>query len=136
MKHIIKAILIITALLTGIHTVYAGADIQDGLWEITSKMEMPGMPMEMPPVTFTQCMNSQESVPHDAKQNPDCKIKNTKVEGDTVSWDMQCSGRSGNMKSSGKITYKGSTFKGSVNAVADGMEMTQTMSGRRIGDCR
>lgn len=136
MRYIITAIFIVITLLFGIQSIYAGSDMREGLWEITSKMEIPGMPMEMPAAKFTQCINNQDNVPYDAEQNPDCQIKNTKVEGDALTWDMQCSGRAGNTHSSGKIIYKGDTFKGSAKVVSGGMEMTQTMSGRRIGDCK
>lgn len=112
-------------------------DMKDGMWEITSKMEMPGMPMEMPPVKFTQCLTSKDSVPQDKKEHSqDCKIKNTDIKGNTVTWEMQCISDGKPVKSIGKVTYKGDSFEGETKTEMEGMKMFQKMSGRRIGNCK
>jgi hypothetical protein len=112
-------------------------DMKDGLWEITSKMEMPGMPMEMPPVKFTQCLTSKDSVPQDKiEQSQDCKIKNTDVKGNTVTWEMHCISDGKPVKNIGKVTYKGDSFEGETKTEMDGMQMFQKMSGRRTGNCK
>jgi len=129
---------IITAFLTLFlfHTASA-MDMKDGLWEITSKMEMPGMPMEMPPVKFTQCLTSKDSVPKDkAEHNQDCKIKNTDMKGNTVTWEVHCISDGKPVKSTGMITYRGDSFNGETKTEMDGMNMLQKMSGRRIGNCK
>lgn len=112
-------------------------DMKDGLWEITTKMEMPGMPMDMPPVKFTQCLTSKDSVPQDkAEHNQDCKVKNTDIKGNTVTWEVHCISDGKPVKSTGKITYKGDSFNGETKTEMDGMNMVQKMSGRRIGNCK
>ena len=131
----IRIFLIITALFLIPQIAAAGSDIKDGLWEMSVKMEMPGMPMEMPPMKFNQCITKQNYVPHQQEQSKDCKITNNRIDGNTVTWDMKCSGR-GAMTGNGRITYKGNTFTGTMKAVTNGMEMTQHMKGRRIGDCK
>lgn len=130
----VKMILMLVGMLFVAGAALAGPDIRYGLWETKVKMEMTGMPMEMPPVTFTQCITEQNSVPQQQDPNQDCQVTNNQIKGSTVSWDMQCSGR-GAMQGSGRITYEGDSFNGSFRAVTGGMEMTQHMSGRRIGDC-
>ena len=40
------------------------AELKEGLWEITSQVEMKGMPQSMPPTTFRQCITKGNPVPH------------------------------------------------------------------------
>ena len=121
-------------------TVFAELNMQDGKWEITTKVEMKGMP-EMQPMKFTQCITRKDAVPQNPDKNQDCKIKNTKISGNTVTWAMQCKSKEGTMDSNGEITYENDTFDGVVNMNMNGpktgkMEMTQHMSGKRIGNCK
>lgn len=127
-----------------VSTVHAEPNMQDGMWEITSKTEIQGLPPgSMPPNmthTMKQCMTKQEAVPREQVKNPNCKMIDTKVDGNTVTWNMQCRNKEGTVDSSGKITYSGTTFSGEsrVNSTGGGqkMNMVQKMSGRRIGDCK
>lgn len=121
-------------------SVFAELNMQDGKWEITTNVEMKGMP-PMPPTKFTQCITRKDAIPQKPENNQDCKVTNTKVSGDTVTWSMQCKSKEGTMDSNGKITYKNDTFDGIVNMNMDGpktgkMQMIQHMSGKRIGNCK
>lgn len=130
--------IIVTAFLTLLFIPPVSAmDMNEGMWEITTKMEVPGMPMQMPAVKHTQCLTGKDNVPHDKDPNrKDCKIKNTDVKGDTVTWEVHCVSNGKPVKSIGKITYKGDTFDGEMKMEMDGMNMTQKMSGRRTGNCK
>jgi hypothetical protein len=116
-------------------------NMEDGMWEMTVKTEMPGMPMEMPPMKFTQCLTKKDLVPQKKERNDDCKMTSMKVDGSTVTWAVQCRTKDGTMDGTGKITYKGSGFDGVMKMSMDNrdrgkMDMTQHMSGHRIGDCK
>jgi hypothetical protein len=118
----------------------AGPNMQEGKWEITSKVEMKGMPMEMPAVKTSVCLNSKDVVPQKPEKNQDCKMISNKIEGSTVTWVMQCRDKNGDtIDSTGRITYKGASFDGAVEMDMSGkhgkQHMSQKMSGRRIGDC-
>ena len=121
---------------------FAEPDMRDGLWEITVKTDMPGMPMQMPAMTHTQCITKKDLIPQKPEKNQDCKIINSKTSGNTVSWTIQCRDKDGTTtESSGKVTYKKDKFDGTidmtVNQPGQGkMKMTQHMSGKRIGECR
>ena len=116
---------------------FSGSLLKEGLWEITSKMEIPGMPVPMPPITFKQCMTNQNPVPNQSQSGQECRTKNVKTKGNTVSWDMICDSQEGEMKRSGKITYKGDRFNGVVMTDIPGQgQMKMTMTGRRIGKCK
>ena len=132
-------IIAVTAvILSAVSISFAGSrpNMQEGLWEITIKMEMPGMPVSMPPMTHTQCITNEDMVPRGSQQSEECKITKTKVDGDTVTWTMECDSPEGKARTTGKITYSGDTFKGTIKMTTQGMKTIQHLSGRRIGNCK
>ena len=131
-----KICLILGMLFIFVSVSFAGSLIKEGLWEITTKMEIPGMPVPMPPITFRQCMTNQNPVPNQSQSGQECRMKNVKTKGNTVSWEMVCDSQQGEIKSSGKITYKGDRFDGVVMMDMPGQgQMKMTMTGQRIGKC-
>ena len=116
-------------------SVFASPDIKEGNWEITVKMEMPGMPMEMPAVQFTQCLSSQNTIPVNKDELKDCKMLSSSTDGNTAKWVMQCSQGGQQITSRGKITYSGDTFNGEAQIQMQGMDITQKMTGRHMGAC-
>ncbi|MBS1212757.1 MAG: hypothetical protein H6R26_1374 [Proteobacteria bacterium] len=123
--------------------VQAGPDMRPGLWEITMQLEMPGMPMAMPPVKQTMCFTQQDvesgakTVPQDSPDNPThCKPENFNMRGNTATWTLKCD----NMAGTGSMTYSGDSYSGSsdISMTMEGetQQMKQTFSGRRLGDCQ
>jgi hypothetical protein len=112
-------------------------NMQEGRWEITTEIEMPGMPMKMPPVTHTQCLTKEDLVPQSSQSGDECKITNIEVSGDTVTWVMQCKGQGGETKGTGEIIYSGTSFKGTIKMimVQSNMQMTSNIKGSRVGNC-
>jgi hypothetical protein len=99
-------------------------------------MEMPGMPMKMPPQTYTHCLTKKDMVPQKEEPNQECKMIKHDVKGDTVTWVIECKTREGTAVSNGRVTYKGTTFEGGIKVKHAGMEMTQNLSGKWIGKCK
>ena len=95
----------------------AAPDMKEGLWEVTvtSKMEMPGMTMPMPPVKYTQCLTKNDFVPQKTEKGEQCEKMNVTINGNTVSWTVKCNSKEGSTKGTGKITYKGNTYEGVMN---------------------
>ena len=112
----------------------SGPNLQEGLWEVISKMEMMGM--KMPAIKHNQCISKNNAVPESSQQGQRCKMINTTVKGDTVKWNMICESSEGKSEMNGEITYHGDTFEGVLRINTQGMEMNQNMSGRRIGKCK
>ncbi|MFW6297138.1 MAG: DUF3617 domain-containing protein [Desulfosalsimonas sp.] len=127
-----------TAVSVPVHA--AGPNIQEGQWEITTELEMPGMPDNMPQKksTHKECLNKDNYVPQ-GQQNSgsggDCEIKDIRTNGDTVSWTLQCDTGQGKMNGEGSITYSGDSLKGTIKMLMQGMEITQHLQGRRVGAC-
>ncbi len=123
---------------------YAEVNMHEGLWEITTKMEMQGMPMQIPSTKHTVCLtkkNMLKSMATSEQGNEEeCKITDTKTSGNTVTWIMKCSDRNA-MEVTGKTIYHGDTFEGTIIMTSDGpaeekIKMTNHISGKRIGECK
>jgi len=143
LKRVALAVTIIGVFLWGTFA-FAGVNMHQGLWEITTEMEMQGMPMKMPARKHTQCLTKENMlktmVPKEQTQEEECKITDTKIRGNTVTWVMKCSGEDA-MEVTGKITYHGDTFEGTITMISndpeeDKMKMINHISGRRIGECK
>jgi hypothetical protein len=65
-----------------------------------------------------------------------CEITDIQVQGDTVTWSITCDSQGGVMTGTGESTYHGDTFEGTSEMHMQGMDITTTMSGKRIGDCQ
>ena len=116
-----------------------GLDLKPGKYEITAKVEMPGMPGGMPPQTTIQCLNEQNPVPDSSTGAQGCKITDMKTKGNTVTYTMECNQQGMKIKSTGEITYKGDSFEGTtqttMGSAAGGMTVKTVIKGKRIGKC-
>jgi len=110
-------------------------NMKEGLWEMTMTMEMPGMPMKMPPQTNTHCLTKKDMVPQKAEPGQECKMIKHEVKGDTVTWLMECKTKEGPVTFDGKVTYKGESFEGVVKMKSGGMDMIQNLKGKWVGKC-
>ena len=130
-----SGLLMVLVLLVCFACAPAGPNMKEGLWEITTKMEMPGMPMQFPPKTNTQCLTQTDLVPQNVEASQNCKVVTQEIKGDTVTWVMECETSEGTAVFNGHVTYKGETFEGVMTMKEGSTEITQTMSGRWIGEC-
>ena len=116
------------------------AQIKDGLWEMTSQIQMQGMPHQMPPATFRQCITKEDPVVKNQDKNHDCKTTRLKISGNTVSYAIDCQTPEGTMSSEGKSTYTGSTMEGEATTRfkmkgQPAMQMKSRIKGKYIGPC-
>ncbi len=119
----------------------AKPNMKPGQWETTVQMEMPGMPMAMPPQTSSSCLTEKDMVPGAAQPGQECKVTKQKLTGDTLEWSVECKDKSGAVSTMvGKGTYKGETFTGTMQmTMSHGgapMQMNAKMTGKRVGDCK
>lgn len=136
MSKVLPGVLVLVCCMLFAATAFGAPNMQDGLWEITTTMEMKGMPAEMmKPMTHTTCLTQKDSFP-EKPQKSDCKMTSSNPQSDTVSWTVTCP----NSVSKGRITYSGTTFEGTTETTAaqDGqkMHMKSRMKGKRIGPCK
>ena len=116
-----------------------GFDLKPGKYEITAKVEMPGMPGVMPPQTMIQCLDKQDPVPTSSADAQGCKMIDMDITGNTVTYTMECNQQGTKIQSKGKITYSGTSFQGSTKTImgpaAGGLTIKTEIKGKRIGSC-
>lgn len=137
MKSLITVLTVVC--LTGLAVPARGLDFQEGRYQITSTVKMPGMPMQPPATTITECLTKQDPVPSESAGSGNCSITDMQTAGNTVTWEMSCDHQGQQMTSRGKMTYHGDRFEGTVDTrmgpQAGNMQMTTTIKGQRLGDC-
>ena len=122
----------------------AAPNMNPGMWEITMKMDMPGMPAGMPPQVVKQCLTQKdaENPQKFAQGGPGserCQVSNYQLKGNTASWDMACKG-SEEMTGSGTMTFGGDSYTGTTRMTMKSggqtHNMTMQYSGKRLGECK
>jgi len=123
----------------------ASPNMREGLWEITTRMEMSGSSgVAMPAQTVRHCVtkndieNPQGTPPGGAGRDGRCKMTDYKLQGNTATWKMACEGQ-GAMTGTGTMTYSGNSYSGSqtmaMNQGGQAINMKMNYSGQRVGDC-
>ena len=111
--------------------------MREGNWEVTTKMNMPGM--DMPPMKNTQCVTAAMlkdpagAIPKGPGQG-DCTMTNFKLSGNTATYTMTC--KTPPMTAEGEMKYAGSdAYTGTMKLNMGGQAMTMVYDAKRIGDC-
>ena len=120
-------------------------NMKEGLWEITTKTEMAGMPGGMKPMVVKQCMTKKDladprrTAPGADQKDQRCQVTDYKTQGNTATWNIACKGE-GAMTGSGSVTHSGTSYTGvsKMKMKHGGQEQTMTMhySGKHIGECK
>lgn len=134
MKKIFTAVLALSATLS-CHATFAAPG---EYWEVTSKMEMPGMPFAMPATTSKVCMSKgQEHDPQKSSGDKSCEMTDVKTVGNKTSWKMRCNRDGEVMTGSGEQTTSANSYDGKMQFTSSNQKssgnMTIAFSGKRIG---
>jgi hypothetical protein len=134
----------VLAVLIGSTAAVAQSPLRAGRWEVTTQMQMPGMPVQMPEMKTTQCVtpeqlkdpaNTVPKAPDGGRTaNQDCKVSDYKVSGSTVTWRMACTTPQP-MTSTGEMVFNGDTYTGMMKMNMPQGEMSMKLAGKRLGDC-
>jgi hypothetical protein len=111
-------------------------NLRPGKYELIMEIDLPQMPMKMPPQKYEQCILSNDLTDLSAKlgslTNNDCKISDLKNTGNTVTLTQTC--KTGTFKS--KVTYSGDSYVGvSTGQDTQGRPVSMKSTAKRIGDC-
>ncbi|MBU0479843.1 MAG: DUF3617 domain-containing protein [Proteobacteria bacterium] len=124
------------ALLVSVVFVPVGSEAgQKGEWEISTTMEIPGMPFAMPATTMRKCLEDK-GVPYGGKDDEKCKVESSKVSGDTVTWKVVCDGPEGQNEITGVSKYTSDTMDTRIQMKNEEGDISMHMTGRRLGPCR
>lgn len=105
-------------------------------WEVTTKMEMVGMPMALPAQTVKVC------IPKGAERDPkytadkNCVVSDVKTSGNKTSWSMRCDQDGQILTGTGEMSGTPDNAQGKMHLVGSGkqaFEMKQTYSNKRLG---
>jgi hypothetical protein len=128
--------------LVGLALAVAGPQVRaqeaDDLYEVTVRMEMVGMPMQLPPTTQRVCVrkggNDADLVPH----RDNCTVSDARRTGNRLTFQMACSGREP-MTGAGDFTMSGGGYDGRIRLKGrmegQDVEMVLAVAGRRVGGC-
>ena len=114
----------------------ASAQGKDDLREVSTKMEMPGMPMAMPAQTIRVCLAKNRKDEDFVPRQDDCRMVESKRVGNKFTYKMECAGNDPTTVD-GAITFGNNVYDGQMRVTMkktkDTMDMT--LSGKRVGDC-
>ena len=135
MKRALVAVFCVLA----VPTMSLAADgMRDGLWEITTKMEMPGMPMKMKPTVMKHCYSKADVMDRKkviASRDKNCTVTDMKNSGNKVSWAMKCTGQNAGTMN-GETVFSGDSYTSVMHMNSQGHKMTMNVKGKRLGDCK
>ncbi len=109
---------------------------KDDLWEVSTKMEMPGMPMAMPAQTRRICVGNNRKDEAFVPVQGDCRMVESKRVGDKFSYRMDCAGNDPSTVD-GAITFGNNAYDGKMRITMKQTRDTMDMAfaGKRVGDC-
>ncbi len=115
-----------------------GAQAQEKgiLWEQTTKAEVPGTTVQVPPITMKHCMREDWTEAPQAAGDPSqsCKSTNFSRSGDKLTWSVVC--EKPPMTGEGEITFSGSdSYTGQVQFKTASSNMKVSLTGKKVGTC-
>lgn len=118
----------------------AWAQLKEGLWEFSTKVEMKGVHQSMPATVVRQCVTNTNPVPQTKDKDFDCKITDQKTSGNMIRYAMECKGSQGVMQTTGTMTYAGNAMDGSSTTTfkmkgQPPIQMSNIMKGKYLGPC-
>ena len=129
--------LVTTALLLGLPPVLAAdPPVKGDLWEVSSKMSMEGMPMEMPagPAMKVCTVKVWTRPPAPTNSHQTCTRSDYSVHDNKVSWTETCTSPA--MTGNGEITRQGNdAYTGFIQYNSAQGKMTIKLSGHKLGEC-
>jgi hypothetical protein len=111
------------------------AGMQPGNYEFTTKMELPGMPVAMPPMTAQHCLKAEDIANNEqyrTDRSQDCEVRNFKQAGARTTFDLACKdGTAGKAE----YTVADNGMTGKTVVTRDGQAITMNIAAKRIGEC-
>ena len=111
----------------------AGAADNGDLWEVTTQMNMAGMPAGMGGQTRQVC--TERGDPKKSMQRDDgkCKVTDFKESGNRMTMTFQCPEGTGTLDNT--FNAARTEYKGTMKMTSKQGEMTMNMHGRKVGTC-
>lgn len=108
----------------------------DELWDMTTRMEMAGMPAQAR--SQQVCMKKGQASAESFSQDKNCKVTDQRTVGGKLTWKIVCSGADP-MTGTGEMTRSGDSMNGRMRlqgkSGGEPIDMTMVYSGKRAGGC-
>jgi hypothetical protein len=107
------------------------------MWEVISRMLLPGMPFAMWSSTDKMCIEAgnerypDKVIPKNLRDQV-CKLDGVNIVGNKASWAMNC----GRATGTGEMTLDNGAFWAKSNMQSMGSFFTLDYEGKRIGTCQ
>ncbi len=128
---------VLVALLTALAAAPpAAAQGKDDLWEVSTRMEMPGMPMAMPGQVNRMCVGKNRKDEDLIPRQDNCRVTDSRRSGNQISYRMECAGAEPSVIV-GEMTLGANAYDGRMRMTLTKTNdtMNMTYAGRRVGDC-
>jgi hypothetical protein len=110
----------------------------DELWDMTTRMEMAGMPGGGQSFSNQVCMKKGQTQPDRMSQDRNCKVADMRTVGNKTTWRIECAGRDP-VTGEGEVTRTRDSMNGRMRMQGkrgnESFDMTTVMSGRLVGTC-
>ncbi len=120
--------------------VAAELDMVEGHWETIVQVQIQGSNFPVPAIKSSRCLTRDDPVPN-AQSNMRCQVSEQTVNGNDVSWRVQCGDDKATMNGAGKVTYAGDSFSGVLDMQISeikgdrSMQIKYTLGGTRLRAC-
>jgi len=115
-----------------------GAQAQQGSgvrYQVTSKMEMVGVPFAMPARTDEVCGPKHAAGESMVPKQDNCTVHDYRLSGSKATFRMVCTGKDA-MTGTGEFEMLGANgYRGKMTAETEGQQMIMSFEGKRVGDC-
>lgn len=146
MRRILSLALVVALSLPAAALAAGPTTMKPGLWQLTVKMSMAGLPTALPARTFKRCITRQDidknqGVPKPRTENGmTCTVKKHERSRNTEHYTVACTGKQGSMTVDGTTTYDSdSAYHAEVHTsgTVDGRatDTTEHIQASRVGDC-
>jgi len=108
-------------------------------WEVSTKMEMAGMPFAMPAMTAKVCIpaGGEKNPQNMQKKDDKCQMTDVKTSGNKVTWKAKCVDHGETMNGTGESVHERDSYHGNMHLTGQSggqpIDMTQTYNGKKIG---
>ncbi len=129
MRVIVRRAVAILAMALGAAAIAAPGEY----WDSTTRIEMPGMPMAMPPQTFKFCMARGLEKDPRSGMDKDCQLLESKMSGNKASFKMRCVKNGETMTGAGEMTFGPESSDGRMTLTMSQGTVTMLYSTKRVG---
>ena len=140
MKRRLSPAVLLTLTLSWTVLAQTKSPMREGNWEVTMKMSLAGVNMELPPTKQTHCVTAemikdpQAALPK-GMGGSDCKISDYKFSAGTASYTVACT-TPAPVTGVGETKYSSpDAYTGTLAMDSNGQKMSIAYDAKRIGDC-